>query len=48
MLLSKAEGETRVEIQHSKRFEYRDYLKQRDEQIKNMLKQIKAVLPDEA
>lgn len=42
MLLSKAEVVTRVEIHHAtKSFEYRDYLKQRDALIANLLARVK-------
>lgn len=42
MLLSKAEVETRVEIHHAtKSFEFKDYLKQRDKLIANLLARVK-------
>ena len=42
MLLSKAEVVTRVEIHHAdKSFEYRDYLKQREKLISNLLARVK-------
>ncbi|MBP7866361.1 MAG: hypothetical protein KA419_10460 [Acidobacteria bacterium] len=38
MLLEKEEGDTRVEIHHAKRsFEYREHLKEREKQIRNLL-----------
>lgn len=37
MLLSKAEVETRVEIHHSKTFAFKDFLKQREQQISGLL-----------
>ena len=43
MLVSKAEVETRVEIHHATRsFEYRDYLKQREKLIADLLAKVKA------
>ncbi len=42
MLLSKAEVETRVEIHHAtKSFEFKDYLKQRETLISNLLARVK-------
>jgi hypothetical protein len=41
MMLSKAEVETRVEIHHSKSFEYKDYLKARDKLISDLLARLK-------
>ena len=47
MLLSKAEGVTRVEIHHAtKSFEYKDYLKQRDTLIANLLARVKQLSPE--
>lgn len=47
MLLSKAEVVTRVEIHHAtKSFEYRDYLKQRDALIANLLARVKQLSPE--
>lgn len=46
MLLSKAEVETRVEIHHAtKSFEFKDYLKQRDKLIVNLLTRVKQMSP---
>ena len=42
MLLSKAEVVTRVEIHHAtKSFDYKDYLKQREKLISNLLARVK-------
>ena len=47
MLLSKAEVVTRVEIHHAtKSFEYKDYLKQRDTLIANLLARVKQLSPE--
>ncbi len=41
MLLSKAEVETRIEIHHCRIFEYKDYLKKREEAIRTLLTGVK-------
>jgi hypothetical protein len=41
MLLSKAEGSTRVEIHHCKHREYRDFLEKREQHIGDLLARIK-------
>ncbi|MFH2012646.1 MAG: hypothetical protein ABIJ37_08120 [Pseudomonadota bacterium] len=47
MTLNKQEGVTRVEIHHAtKSFEYRDYLKQREKMIHNLLEKVKQLSPD--
>ena len=41
MLLSKEEIETRIQIHHARRsFEYRDYLKTREEEIHKLLEKV--------
>ncbi len=46
MLLSKAEVETRVEIHHAtKSFAFKDYLKERDTLIVNLLAKVKQLSP---
>jgi hypothetical protein len=48
MLLAREEVETRIEIHHARRsFEFRDYLKVRDTEIKELLAKVRALLPDE-
>ncbi len=44
MLLSKAEVETGVEIHHCRTFEFKDYLKRREEAIGILLAKIKGSL----
>ena len=44
MLLSQAEVETRVEIHHCRTYEYKDYLKKREEAIRSLLTRIQQVL----
>jgi hypothetical protein len=44
MLLSKAEGSTRIEIHHCKHREYRNFLEQREQHIGDFLARIKNVL----
>jgi hypothetical protein len=44
MLLSKAEGVTAVEIHHCRFSEYKDFLKQREKQIADLLARIKSAL----
>ncbi|MEW6439739.1 MAG: hypothetical protein AB1640_02285 [bacterium] len=46
MLLTKVEYETRVEIHHSKTFEYKDYLKQREKQIQDLLERLDRLMPE--
>lgn len=49
MLLRREELSTRIEIHHARRtFEYRDYLKMREKEIRDLLEKIKSLLPDEA
>lgn len=48
MLLSKEEVTTRVEIHHSRTsFEYKDYLKGREKEIRGLLEKVKEHLPGE-
>jgi hypothetical protein len=48
MLLNREEVSTRIEIHHARMsFEYRDYLKAREKEIKELLERIKQHLPDE-
>jgi hypothetical protein len=44
MLLSKAEGVTAVEIHHCKFSEYKDFLKQREKHITDLLSRIRNAL----
>jgi hypothetical protein len=44
MLLSKAEGGTRIEIHHCKHREYRDFLEKRVQHIEDLLARIKNAL----
>jgi hypothetical protein len=44
MLLSKAEGATAVEIHHCKFNEYKDFLKQREKHIGDLLARIRNAL----
>lgn len=44
MLLSKAEGGTRVEIHHCSNHDYKDFLKQREKQIGELLNRIKSAI----
>lgn len=44
MLLSKAEGGTRIEIHHCKHREYRDFLEKREQHIGDLLARIKNAL----
>ncbi len=44
MLLSKAEGVTRVEIHHCSNHDYKDFLKARETQIGELLGRIKNAL----
>jgi hypothetical protein len=44
MLLSKEEGETRVEIRHCRDFEYKNFLREREKQIGDILARIKNAL----
>jgi hypothetical protein len=44
MLLSKAEGATAVEIHHCRFHEYKDFLKQREKQITDLLARIRNAL----
>jgi hypothetical protein len=44
MLLSKAEGVTRVEIHHCSNHDYKDFLKAREKQIGELLGRIKNAL----
>jgi len=49
MLLRREELSTRIEIHHARRtFEYRDYLKTREKEIRDLLEKIQSLLPDEA
>jgi len=41
MLLSKEEGKTRVEIHHCSNHDYKNFLKEREKQISNLLARIK-------
>ena len=44
MLLSQAEVETRVEIHHCRTYEFKDYLKKREEEIRSLLAKIQGAL----
>ncbi len=44
MLLSKAEVETRIEIHHCRTFEFKEYLKKREEAIGSLLTGVKTAL----
>jgi len=44
MLLTKAEGVTRVEIHHCKQREYKDFLEKREQHIRDLLARIKNTL----
>jgi len=44
MLLSKEEGETRVEIHHCRDSEYKDFPREREKQIGDILARIKRAL----
>lgn len=44
MLLTKEEGDTRVEIHHCRDHEYKEYLKKRAAQLSDVLGRIKAAL----
>jgi hypothetical protein len=49
MLLRREELSTQIESHHARRtFEYRDYLKTREKEIRDLLEKIKNLLPDEA
>jgi len=45
MLLSKAEVETRVEIHHAHSFEYKNYLKERDKHITDLIQRLDKAAP---
>jgi hypothetical protein len=44
MLLSKAEGVTRIEIHHCKHREYKDFLKNREKQVGDLMALVKNAL----
>jgi hypothetical protein len=44
MLLSQAEVETRVEIHHCRTYEFKDYLKKREEGIRSLLTKIQRAM----
>jgi hypothetical protein len=44
MLLSKAEGTTRVEIHHCFDFSYKDFLKEREKHIADLMARVKNAL----
>ncbi len=49
MLLGREELSTRIEIHHARMsFEYRDYLKTREKEIRDLLEKVKKLLPDES
>jgi len=48
MLLSKAEGATAVEIHHCKFSEYKNFLKQREKHIADLLARIRTALTTSA
>lgn len=48
MLLSKAEGATAVEIHHCKFSEYKNFLKQREKHIADLLTRIRTALTTSA
>ncbi len=48
MLLGREELSTRIEIHHARMsFEYRDYLKEREKEIPDLLERVKKLIPDE-
>jgi hypothetical protein len=48
MLLKKEEITTRVEIHHARRsFDYREYLKQREKMIRDLLERVIPLVPEE-
>lgn len=48
MLLKKEELMTRIEIHHARRtFEFRDYLRQREKDIQDLLEKVQKHLPEE-
>jgi len=42
MLLDKEESETRVEIHHSKNHDYKDHLKRREEQVRELISRLRS------
>ena len=47
MLLSREELSTRIEIHHARMsFEYRDYLKGREKEIRQLLEKVNRLLPE--
>ncbi len=44
MLLSRAEVETRVEIHHCRTYEFKEYLKKREEAIRSLLTRIEGTM----
>ena len=46
MLLSKEEGDTRVEIHHCRDHEYKDYLKQRERCVEELLARVREALSE--
>jgi hypothetical protein len=49
MLLRREELSMRIESHHTRRtFEYRDYLKTHEKEIRDLLEKIENLLPDEA
>jgi hypothetical protein len=48
MLLKKEEQMTRIEIHHARRtFEFRDYLKQREKDLHELLERVEKLLPEQ-
>lgn len=49
MLLIKEEAQTRIEIHHARRsFDYRDYLKNREKDIHDLLAKVQKLIPEES
>ena len=44
MLLSKEDGQTRIEIHHCRYHEYKQYLKEREQQITGLLERVRSKL----
>jgi hypothetical protein len=45
MLLSKEEGQNRIEIHHCRNYEYKHYLKEREKQISGLLERVRSKMP---
>jgi hypothetical protein len=49
MLLIKEEAQTRIEIHHARRsFDFRDYLKNREKDIHDLLAKMQKLIPEES